>query len=74
MDRDARARLTDTRIMAIADMIEAAIIEAVKTERDEIVRLRRCRDALKAIMQAHGPGTLASDDLYAMAVDALGEG
>lgn len=41
---------------------------------DDVERLSRCRDALKAIMQAHGPGTLASDELYAMAVDALREG
>lgn len=41
---------------------------------DEIERLRRCRSALEAVMRAHGPGTLASDELYAMAVDALKEG
>jgi hypothetical protein len=41
---------------------------------DEIELLRRCRTALEAIMEAHGPGTLASDELYAMATDALREG
>jgi hypothetical protein len=28
-------------------------------------------EALKAIMEAHGPGTLASEKLYMQAVDAL---
>ena len=37
----------------------------------EIERLRRIENALQAIMEAHGPGTLASDELFAHAVEAL---
>jgi hypothetical protein len=39
VDREARARLTDSRIMAIADMIEAAVIEAVAAERERCAKI-----------------------------------
>ena len=45
--------------------------DAEKEAAREIERLQRIEKALIAIMAAHGPGTLASDELFAQAVEAL---
>lgn len=53
------------------DMVAPCSCDVDNAAIAEIERLRKIETALTEIMTAHGPGTLASDELFKMAVDAL---